>query len=290
MRSWLTVLLALFVGLPVFSQDVGMRPTFEVAAIKECVGTIPRGVALSASPGRLSVPCFPLLRLIQDAYQIFGDGTANFMYQPPASAPIEGFPAEMSSARYSIDAKAGSPQSVGMMRGPMMQRLLEDRFHLKIRREVRNLPVYIVTVAKDGPKLHSTKDDSCRHDAQDFTQALPSMSGGKPICGVLIPPTRNGAYYILDERAISVDAFAKLLKIDGLPVINRTGLAGTFDIRLEWEFTPPDTASPDSGAASEPPDTSIISNMRKQLGLQVNLGKGPREILVIDRLERPSKD
>ncbi len=289
MRSWLTVLV-LFARLPVFSQDVGMRPTFDVAAIKECVGTVPRGAALNASPGRLSIPCFPLLRLIQDAYQIFGDGTANFMYQPPASAPIEGFPAEMSSARYSIDAKAESPRSVGMMRGPMMQRLLEDRFHLKIRREIRNLPIYIMTVAKDGPKLQATNDDSCSHDAQDYTQALPSMAGGKPICGVLIPPTRNGAHYVLDERGITVDAFAKFLKIGGLPIINRTGLAGTFDIRLEWEFTPPEPIAADSGAASDPADTAIIGAIRKQLGLQLTSGKGPWEILVIDRLEKPSEN
>ena len=225
MRTWLISLLAVFAVVPSFSQKGDTRPRFEVAAVRECVGTQPRGLAIHVSPGRLSVPCFGLLRLIQDAYQIFGDGTANFMYQPPAGAPIEGFPNEMSPLRYSIDAKSESPQGVGIMRGPMMQRLLEDRFHLKIRREIREVPVYIMTVAKDGPKLQATTEDSCnRADLPDFNQPLPSMPGGKPACAVLVPPAKNGAHFVLAERGIGIGAFAKLLRIGGLPVIDRTGL------------------------------------------------------------------
>src|SRR5207248_2630270 len=111
----------------------------------QCTGTEPRAT-LNASPGRLSLPCTGMFLLIQEAYQIFADGTANFMDQPTAPIPIEGFPREMSSYRFSIQAKAESPQKLGMMMGSMMQRLLEDRFHLKIRRETREAPVYIMTV------------------------------------------------------------------------------------------------------------------------------------------------
>ncbi|SPF51300.1 exported hypothetical protein [Candidatus Sulfopaludibacter sp. SbA4] len=290
MRNWLALVLGVFAGLPVFAQGGDTRPQFEVAAIRECIGTEPRA-ALNASPGRLSVPCFGLFRLIQDAYQIFADGTGNFMNQPTSPTPIEGFPNQMSSYRYSIDAKAGSAQGMGMMRGPMLQRLLEDRFHLKIHRETRELPVYLMTVAKDGPRLQVTKEDSCDPaETADAAQPLAAIPGGKPRCGVLTPPTRNGSHFVLDERGIRGEVFAKLLIIGGLPVIDRTGLSGTFDIHLEWDFTPPDPVSPESGAASEPHDTSIISNIRKQLGLQLSPGKGPREFLVIDHLERPSEN
>ena len=292
MRNRLTVALALLAGLPVFSQGVDTRPRFEEAAIRQCIGTEPRA-ALNASPGRLSVPCVGLFRLIQDAYQIYADGTANFMNQPTAPMPIEGFPNQMSSYRYSIDAKAQSPQSMGMMRGPMMQRLLEDRFRLKVHRETREVPVYLMSVAKDGPRLQATIEDSCDHAATtNVTQPLAVIPGGKPRCGVLTPPTRDGSHFVLDERGISVDTFAKVFQIGGLPVIDRTGLAGTFDIHLEWEWeaSPPETVSPDGGVVRESPDTSIISSIRKQLGLQLSPGKGPREFLVIDHLERPSKN
>ena len=63
-----------------------------------------------------------------------------------------------------------------------------------------------------------------------------------------------------------------------------------FDFRLEWEWerTPPDQLSPDGGAAGDAADRSIISSIHKQLGLQLNAGKGPREFFIIDHVERPS--
>jgi uncharacterized protein (TIGR03435 family) len=287
MRNQLTVVLALLAGLPVFAQGVDTRPTFSVAAIKQCDGTEPRAL-LNGSPGRLSMPCWGLYRLIQEAYQVYADGTANFMYQPPAPASIEGFPKQMSSYNYSIDAKANSPQSMAMMRGSMMQRLLEERFLLRVHRETREVPVYIMTVGKEGSKLQASTEDGCDHaPARDFIPTLAVPVGGKPRCGVLTPPVRNGTHFVLDEHGVSVSTFAKLFQIGGLPVIDRTGLTGTFDIHLEWDF---ETVSPDSGVASEPPDTSIISSIRKQLGLQLSLGKGPREVIVIDHLEKPSEN
>ncbi|HKA01179.1 MAG TPA: TIGR03435 family protein [Candidatus Solibacter sp.] len=287
MRAWLTAL-ALLAALPAFPQDVDTRPNFTVAAIRQCNGTEPRGAVLNGSPGRLSLPCWGLSRLIQEAYQTFADATPNFMYQPAAATPIEGFPKPMSSDSYAIEAKAQSAQSMAMMRGPMMQRLLEERFHMRVHRETREVPVYIMTIAKDGSKLRAATEDSCNQTpATEFIQPLKAPPGGKPWCGVLTPPVRNGTHFVMDQHGIRVEAFAKLFQIGGLPVVDRTGLTGTFDIHLEWEF---DTVSRDDGAASEPPDPSIISSMRKQLGLQLTPGKGPREFIVIEHLERPSEN
>jgi uncharacterized protein (TIGR03435 family) len=87
----------------------------------------------------------------------------------------------MSPDRYSIEARAETPQSIAMMRGPMMQRLLEDRFHLKTHRETREVPVYIMTVSKDGPKLQPTRQGGCNQlDTSDLTQSLNIPPGGKP--------------------------------------------------------------------------------------------------------------
>jgi uncharacterized protein (TIGR03435 family) len=172
----------------------------------------------------------------------------------------------------------------------MMQRLLEDRFHLKTHRETREVSVYIMTVAKDGPKLRPTKEDGCNHlDTTDLTQSLRIMPGGKPWC-VITSPTRNGSSFVWDVSGMSLDVFSKLLKVAGRPVIDRTGLTGTFDIHLEWEGNDPNASPPDGAAASEPPSTSIVSAIRKQLGLQLDPGKGPREFLVIDHVERPSEN
>ena len=91
----------------------------------------------------------------------------------------------------------------------------------------------------------------------------------------------------MDQHGVSVAAFARLFQIGGLPMVDRTGLTGTFDILLEWEF---DTVSRDDGAAGEPTDASIISSTRKQLGLQLTPGKAPCEFIIIDHLERPSEN
>ena len=279
--------LAAFMALPVFCQRLETRPAFELASIKLCIGGEPRG-SLSASPGRLSVPCFGLYRLIQDAYQVYADGTNVFMIQPPSATPIDGFPHQMSSDRYSIDAKTDSPRSVGMMRGLMMQRLLEERFHLRIHRETREVPVYIMTVAKGGPKLKVTTPGSCDEtEVTDIARLLAEVAVSKRRCGILTPPTINGTHFVLDEHGITVAAFSKVFNIGGLPVIDNTGITGAFDIHLEWESST-EESTPDTGAPKESPDTAIISSIRKQLGLQLRAGKGPREFFIIDHLERPS--
>ena len=172
-----------------------------------------------------------------------------------------------------------------------MQRLLEERFHLKIHREVREVAVYTMTVAKDGPKLQATTESSCNSpDAADLTALLKVSPGGKPWCGILTPPIRNGTHYVLDERGVSITTFSTIFNVRGLPLIDRTNLSGRFDIHLEWEFSPAEPASSENDVASEGPDTSIISSFRKQLGLQLKPGKGPREFLVVDHLERPSEN
>ncbi len=68
---------------------------------------------------------------------------------PPA---LEGAPGWIDSARYTIDAKAEGPQSGAMMRGPLMQSLLEDRFQVKVHRQTREVSGYVMTIAKGGPK------------------------------------------------------------------------------------------------------------------------------------------
>ena len=173
----------------------------------------------------------------------------------------------------------------------MMQRLLEERFRMRVHRETREVPVYIMSVAKDGSRLQAATEDSCDHaPATDFIPSLALPPSGKPRCGALTPPIKNGTHFVLDEHGVTVEAFAKLFQIRGLPVIDRTGIAGTFDIHLEWESSPPEPVSPGGDAAGEPPDTSIISSIRKQLGLQLSLGKGPRDFLVIGHLERPAEN
>lgn len=263
-------------------------PKFEVASVKECKDA-DHPPPSSSSPGRLSLSCWQLKRLIQEAYEVFAAGKVDPLNPSMPLVPIDGDPAWIGSARYSIDAKTGSPQSAATMRGPMMQALLEERFHLKTHRETREVPVYIMTVAKGGLKLQHTKEGSCQ--PLDFGEALNMRPGGRETWCVIPRITRKGPLMVYDVHGITLAVFSKLLHPNGRPVIDRTGLTGAFDIHLEFAPDAPNSSTSDGGAASDPsPHASDIVATREQLGLRLDPGKGPGEFLVIDHVERPSEN
>jgi uncharacterized protein (TIGR03435 family) len=265
--------------------QVPTQPKFEGVSIKECAdGSAPP--PSSSSPGRVSLSCWPMWRLIGEAYETFVTGAFDPLKQP-VPRPPEGGPNWIGSARYTIDAKAENPQTGAMMRGPMMRAVLEDRFRLKIHSETRDVDGYIMTVDQRGLKLHRTEEGGCnRLDPTDLGQS-PTPGNEKPWCFVPLL-TRKGPVTIVDIRGITLDGFAKLLHPDGLPVFDRTGVSGAFDIHLEWG---PDLASGETSegsTASAGSHMSQIQATRQQLGLRLDRGKGSREFLVVDHLERPS--
>src|SRR5579872_3143675 len=105
------------------AAQVSSQPKFEVVSIKECAdrSTPPPS---TSSPGRVSLGCWPMWRLIGEAYDTFVTGAVDRLKQPVPQPP-EGGPNWIGSARYTIDAKVESPQTGAMMRGPMMQAVLE---------------------------------------------------------------------------------------------------------------------------------------------------------------------
>lgn len=279
----LAIALVRFAGtLSLCAQDAPRQPGFEVASIKECKST-DNAPPSSNSPVRLSLGCWPLWRLISTAYGVFAKGT----FDPTDSVPprIDG-PAWINSTRYTIDAKAENPTSPAMMRGPMMQSLLEDRFQLKLRREIREVPVYFMTVAKGGLKAPATKEGSCSlPDPTDLTRSYAEGDGPKPWC--TLPRIERGVEKdVYDVPGVRLDVFFKLV-VPGRPVIDRTGETGLFDIHLELENVVP-TAQPGDGAAPDPRGAVILAAIRKQLGLELTPGKGPHEFFVVDHVARPS--
>jgi uncharacterized protein (TIGR03435 family) len=196
--------------------------------------------------------------------------------------PVEGGPGWINSDFYYIDAKSDAPETQGMMRGPMLQALLEDRFQLRIHRETRDVPVYALTVAKGGPKLPRTVEGSCI--PFDRTRRPPD---GKPWCA-LTRSVRKGPNLTWEARSLTLAAFSKTLGLDR-PVIDKTGIAGVFDFHLD--FAPDDTSAsrhPDGGAADPAGGPSLFTALQEQLGLRLDPTRGPAEFLVIDRVERPS--
>ena len=152
---------------------------------------------------------------------------------------VEGAPAWLNSARYSIDAKAETPQTGVMMRGPMLQMLLEERFHLAIHRASREEDAYIMTVAKGGLKAPRTSEGSCI--PFDFSEALSMKPGDvdeSKLCGVPRQST-HGSRAVVDVKGITFSNFARILRPNGRFVIDETGLEGLYDLHFEWEPNAP---------------------------------------------------
>jgi uncharacterized protein (TIGR03435 family) len=181
-------------------------------------------------------------------------------------------PSWVESERFDIVAKAaGEPGHDEIQR--MVQALLADRFKLTIRRETRELLVYALVVAKSGPKLHEAAKD------YGLDGRLSIGPGGQP-----------GAVKIIGQ-GVPLAAFASMLPtILGRPTLDMTGLVGKFDFTLEFapdQMMRPQNAGPDSPL----PDlsgTTIFAALQEQLGLKLEARKGPVEVLVIDRVERPA--
>jgi uncharacterized protein (TIGR03435 family) len=246
------------------------RVEFEVATIRlneACVN----GPGLEHhSPGRFGVECVSLRDYIRGAYGSYGFGR-NPNVRPPT---VLGGPDWVDTDRYDVVAKAPGETGLDEMYGPMMRALLEDRFALKIHSEIRELPVYVLTAARGDAKLTASKPGSCV--AIDIKSVL-KASPGPNYCGRF--EMKRGAVRVADAKGMSVGEFAMRVFRDTVdrPVIDRTGIAGLFDIHLEFSGVDADNLAP-----------SIFTAVQEQLGLKLSPDKGPVEVFVIDHVERPS--
>jgi uncharacterized protein (TIGR03435 family) len=281
------------------AQSKAVTSKFEVATVKPCApGSRMTNNLRGGTPGRVMLGCMSLRALITNSYVFYANGRWN---QPtPRIVPIEKRPAWADSDLYTIEAKAEGTPSPGTMLGPMMQALLEDRFHLKLHTEFEEIPVYVLTVANGGPKLQRSREGSCQPMLSD--QPAPVPVPGKtplPICGR--SQSGNGEFRL--SGATLADIAASLGS--DREVIDKTGIEGTFDVRvrLTQEFVemlaprapaPPPGGPPATVAPANSPGPSDIFYMHQaiaqMLGLKLEPGKGPGRILVIDHVERPSEN
>jgi uncharacterized protein (TIGR03435 family) len=268
------------------AQTPMARTQFEVASIKPHPG-IGNLVHIQPLPGgRLVVENFSLRLLAQTAYSV-------------QAFQISGGPAWINSERYDIQAKADGNASGKQMIGPMLQTLLEDRFKLSLHRETKLLPAYELTVAKGGAKLQHSKEGGCTPFSMDSPQLPPMRVPGEPgstFCGFLGFGV-EGLSRKLEMAGVSMAELATSLSRGQLqrPVIDKTGLGGTFDIKLRWTI---DSVQASPGVAGDPAPLpaesetgpSLFSAIQEQLGLKLESTKGPVQILVIDHVERPSSN
>jgi uncharacterized protein (TIGR03435 family) len=287
--------LAIVVGI--LSGAAFGQTAFEVASVRPVPGIgypgsgIMRGGPGTADPGRLAYQHATLKLLLTTAY-----GVENYQVSGPAW---------INSERYDIAAKvpAGTTKEQAAV---MLQNLLAERFKLELHRESREFQVYELTVAKGGPKLKESTKESTKESARsadaapiDPAETMRQVTTDKDGLPWLPPGRPNvmnggGENLMQSARQQPISTLVRFLQqrmsLLGLPVLDKTGLTGTYDYALK--FTPPGlapAAAPPTGnpadAASDPaPD--VFEAVQQYLGLKLEQKKDPLDVLVIDRAEK----
>jgi uncharacterized protein (TIGR03435 family) len=196
----------------------------------------------------------------------------HWAYEMPESRVV-GAPEWAASTHFNIDAAADpslDPQLKSMtsdagrqLKEKMVEALLADRFKLVAHSETRDLPIYNLVVAKGGPRLGPLKESGS------------SVSTG---------------YGRIDvQMANSVSVLAEeLSKTAGRDVIDKTGIAGRYDLKLR--FTPDQGPAMLNGQPVSDPPPDLFTALQEQLGLKLEPAKGSVEVLVIDHIEMPSEN
>jgi len=258
------------------AQDAppGTAKTFDVASVKaNQSGTTQANI--SFTPGGVTFTNLQLRAIIQFAYGI---------NQP---SRLAGVPNWAETERFDIVAK-GNVNSIEDRRS-MLQALLADRMKLATHIEQRSLPIYTLVLARTegklGPSLKPSSVD-CASAGRGRGDGGTTTDGAATIrCGI-----RPGGPGELHLTGVRLAAFASMLSISqGRPVVDGTGLAGTFDIELS--FAPEGPFAGRGGDAPVPADRpSIFTALQEQLGLKLQPGTRPEDVLVIDHIERPTEN
>lgn len=239
--------------------------------------------------GRLHIENLTVIQLITSAYHL-------------QDFQVAGGPSWIHDVGFDVEAKGDASANRARMM-LMLEALLEERFQLKFHRETRELPVYALTVARGGAKLSPPKKAAC---AEPDPTAPPGIPSDLPPCGSLsILMAGQSGIRARGGDVPMPELIRSLSMLLGRPVLDRTGVTPHFDV--DFTFTPDDTtaglmmtsgsvaghretlAAAAASAANDPraPPT-LQASLREQLGLRLDTAKGPVEVLVIDRVEKPA--
>jgi uncharacterized protein (TIGR03435 family) len=234
-------------------------PQFEVVSIKPNAQPSFSPSNMNIAGNRYTATGTTVRRLIMEAYNL-------------RDWQVTGGPSWINKDRWDIEAVAddGVPLLFFNAEDPsrpttaslMMQSMIENRFQFKFHREMKELPVYELTLARTGPK---------------FKLSMEQQKLGHHLLG-------RGD---IDLHAEPFAAFAYLLsrQLDR-PLIDKVDVSGLYDIKLQWN--PELRVEGEGSSASDRP--SVFTAVQEQLGLNLKSSKGPVPVLVIDSVQRPSEN
>ena len=286
MRTCFTGVGLLFVVTSLADANAQRPPAFDVISVKryqpDASGRVDDAISIFPG-GRLSAPGATLQGLITTAYGLLD-------IQVVDSGRMLG------SARYQIEGRTNPDVSLADAR-MMLRTLLTERFGLVTHRETRELPVYVMTIdRKPGPQLRPSGPECAMPKGPGGAPPPPPPPGGPTVgrvlslngyasrCGSLFFNSTNGGHWSLREMTMARFT-ERLVGFVSRPVLDRTGLTGTFDIDVT--YTPDNPVVDTSNAPNAP---SLITALREQLGLRLESTRAPVDVLVVDRVRPPTEN
>jgi bla regulator protein blaR1 len=280
-------LASLTVTAPIHAQILHATaplPSFEVATVKP---RDPKVMIMMIYPGSQNVvrSAGTARLLIALAYNLGGTalqrivGGPDWIDDQKTSYVIEGkIPEDLYAQMQKMTGDQRHDQA-----SLMVQSLLADRFKLKVHFEMREMPIYELIVAKDGPKLpppNDSKPPVATPGSADPPRP-PKMGGGEQV-------TKDG----LKVGNMTLDGMltAPWFGLGGRPIVNKTGLTGTYNLTLNWKPDIPGPPNPDGSASVPDGQASIFTVLQEELGLKLVSTKAPVEVIVIDHIEKPSEN
>ena len=293
---------------PQWQIDAGGKMEFDVASVKRDMAApspttraanMPLGPqgAFTPTGGLFSANNRTLEEYVLFAYRLTPAQDQSFEAQEPKWAQDN---------RYDIQARGSGNPNKDQFR-LMVQALLADRFKLAVHYETRQVPVFALVLDKPGklgPKIQPHPSDaSCSvaiapGGASFTTGGTPAtIAGGFPErCGAVVQWTTDNppGRWRIGARDLPIAMFFNSLgrqppEIDR-PVLNGTGLEGTYDFIIE--FTPQFNEPPPPGATFQPDPNgpTFQEALKQQLGLKLESQTGPSEAFVLDHVEQPSEN
>jgi uncharacterized protein (TIGR03435 family) len=255
-------------------------PAFAAASIKTNHSTGPGPLRWQFLPGgRFRTQNVPLQMIVAVAYNV-----------PFQSPRLSGGPEWIQGDRFDIDATAEpgaipagatSDERDERMRA-MLRTLLAERFHLKIRRETKDLPVYAIVVAKGGPKLKAAEieEKDCESDAAKDLNCH-NFGGGRG----------RG----LHAKAANISDLALFVSNwTDRPLVDKTGLTGMYQFETRgWANIAPGPAPAPGAVAEDGQDAAslpTVFTLFADMGLKLEPQHAPVEMFVIESVERPTEN
>jgi uncharacterized protein (TIGR03435 family) len=273
---------------------IAFAASFEVASVKPSAPSDSFCRYLQNTPLQLSMQGCTLRDYVISAWSL-----EPFDLILPANA------AWISSARYDIAAKSSAPVPLPELTH-MLQPVLGSRFQMKFHHETRDLPVFYLSPVKSGLKLSATKPGSCTPWDKKGPPPPPRPDHAPTCDYILYPGSDGGLGFGIEGTGVPMASFvAHLSQLLERPVIDRTGYTGIFDVHLKFTresvprfanqsyFSGSRGNTTSSGAAepdAAPTGLPSIFTAMKTLGISLESGKGPVDIVVVDSAQRPSEN